>query len=69
MIDFKVTNIKPKKDNIMDYINESRFIFFLNWMVDEKGFTSAKDIIHILEAPYKWDPEFQEFVEEYKLND
>jgi hypothetical protein len=34
---------------------------FLTWMSEEQGFTEAKDIIHIVDEPYKWQKEYEEY--------
>jgi len=36
---------------------------FLTWMDEEHGYSKAKDIIHIIEAPYKWRKEYEDYQE------
>ena len=49
--------------DIMKYRDTSTFIFFLRYMADEKHYTEH-NIIDIMESPYKWNKEFNEFYEE-----
>ena len=39
---------------IMDAVESDMFIFFLNWLVDHKGYEDAKFIIDVVEKPYKY---------------
>ena len=45
-------------------VTNDDFHFFLEWMVNELDYT-AKDIIPIVEKPWKWQKEYEEFIEEY----
>lgn len=38
------------------------WIAFLNYLVHEELFT-AEQLLHVLEKPWKWEPEFDEYVE------
>lgn len=49
--------------DIIKYWDTSTFIFFLNWLYDEKNYT-GRDIINVVESPYKWNKEFNEFYKE-----
>ena len=49
--------------DIMEKLESYEFIFFLNWLVDEKDF-DAKAIIDVVEKPFK----YQELFNEYRRN-
>tara|TARA_Y100001972_G_scaffold118452_1_gene158568 strand:+ start:140 stop:331 length:192 start_codon:yes stop_codon:yes gene_type:complete len=51
------------KNDVMKYWDTSTFIFFLNWLHDEKNYT-GRDIINVVESPYKYNKEFNQFYEE-----
>lgn len=38
------------------------WIDFLNYLVHEECFT-AEQLLHVLEKPWKWEPEFNEYLE------
>ena len=40
------------------------FFSFLRWMANEKDFSSANEIIYVLENPWKYKKEWIEFKEE-----
>ena len=49
--------------DIMEKLESYEFIFFLNWLIDEKDF-DAKVIVDVVEKPFK----FQELFNEYRRN-
>jgi len=42
-------------------VTNDDFVSFLYWMVDEHGY-KAKDIIPIVEKPWKWQEEYEAFL-------
>ena len=40
-----------------------RFIYFLNWLYDEKNY-NGRDVINVVAKPYKYNDLFNEFYEE-----
>jgi len=49
--------------DIIKYLDTSTFIFFLNWLHDEKNY-NGRNIINVVESPYKYNKEFNQFYEE-----
>ena len=54
-------NPREKKDK-MNTVPGKMWIAFLNYLVHEELFT-AEQLLHVLEKPWKWEPEFDEYVE------
>ena len=50
---------------IMERLNSYQFIFFLRWLDEEKGW-NASVIIDVVEKPYKYNQEFNIYLEEEK---
>ncbi len=50
---------------IMDAVESDMFIFFLNWLVDHKGYEDAKFIIDVVEKPYKYEDLYDEFYKQW----
>ena len=48
--------------DIMKIIDNSEFIFFLTWLVDYKDW-SARSIIGVVEKPYSYQKEYDEYLE------
>ena len=40
------------------------FISFLYWLDTEKGYHTTHDIIPVVEKPWKWQKEYEEYLEE-----
>ena len=64
----RIFDSSVKKD-IMKYSEPitDRFIYFLRYMADEKKYTEH-NIINIVEKPYKYNYEFNQFCEEEGYN-
>ena len=62
----KVLNLPSEPSHIINYIEDDMFIFFLYWLRDKKDYNSATDIISVVEAPHKYNKEFQQFKTEWE---
>lgn len=51
--------------DIMDKTESYEFIFFLNWLVDEKNW-NAKEIIGVVEKPYVYKKHWAEYLNQNK---
>ena len=51
--------------DIMEYCEPitDRFIYFLNWLYDEKNY-NGRDVINVVAKPYKYSDLFNEFYKE-----
>ena len=49
--------------DIMNYTNTSTFIYFLNWLYDERNY-NGRDVINVVAKPYKASDLFNEFYKE-----
>ena len=58
----RIYDSEVKKD-VMKYFDTSTFIFFLNWLYDEKNY-NGRDIINVVESPYKYNDLFNEIYKE-----